>query len=84
MGKLIGVDFPIKKDELKEYQIQTTIDLLEVRDFVMTKFENAYEITESHSEAEKVALRLALKKYPFKEVISLILFPLTTSVPYIT
>lgn len=69
MGKLIGVDFPIKKDELKEYQIQTTIDLLEVRDFVMTKFENAYEITESHSEAEKVALRLALKKYPFKEVI---------------
>lgn len=65
MGKLIlGEDsFPITKDELKEYQPLTVIDLLEVREFVLEKFKNAYEFTNSHKEAYNMALKLALKKY---------------------
>lgn len=53
----------IKKDELKIYQSQTTIDLLDVRDFVYGKFVNAYEFTGSHSESKDMALKLAKRKY---------------------
>ena len=65
MGKLItGEDnFPIKKDELKIYQPQTTIDLLEVRNFVIDKFATFYAFTESHKESYNATLKLAKKKY---------------------
>lgn len=53
----------IKKDELKIYQSQITIDLLDVRDFVYSKFVNAYEFTGSHSESKDMALKLAKRKY---------------------
>ena len=66
MAELIGV-YPdikeIKKDELKIYQDQTTIDLLEVRDFVYTKFINAYEFTGSHKDSKQMALKLSKRKY---------------------
>lgn len=65
MGKLItGEDnFPIKKDELKIYQPQTTIDLLEVRNFVMDKFSTCYALTNHHDKARDLTLELAQKKY---------------------
>lgn len=67
MAKLIDVyDKGIKtisKDELKIYQPQTTVDLLEVRDFVLGKFVNAYEFTGSHKTASVMAYELAKKKY---------------------
>ena len=65
MGKLItGEDnFPIKKDELKIYQPQTTIDLLEVRNFVMDKFSTCYALTGHHDKARDLTLKLAQKKY---------------------
>ena len=66
MAELIGV-YPdikeIKKDELKIYQNQTTIDLLEVRDFVYTKFINAYEFTGRHKDSKQMALKLSKRKY---------------------
>ena len=66
MAELIGV-YPdikeIKKDELKIYQNQTTIDLLEVRDFVYTKFINAYEFTGSHKDSKQMVLKLSKTKY---------------------
>ena len=66
MAELIGV-YPdikeIKKDELKIYQNQTTIDLLEVRDFVYTKFINAYEFTGSHKDSKQMVLKLSKRKY---------------------
>ena len=66
MAELRGV-YPdikeIKKDELKIYQDQTTIDLLEVRDFVYTKFINAYEFTGSHKDSKQMALKLSKRKY---------------------
>ena len=64
MAKLISVYDKgiktLKKDDLKIYQDQTTIDLLEVREFVMSKFVNAYEFTNSHKTAGEMALKLAL------------------------
>jgi len=65
MGKLItGEDnFPIKKDELKIYQPQTTIDLLEVRNFVLDKFSTCYALTGHHDKARDLTLKLAQKKY---------------------
>ena len=65
MGKLIvGEDnFPIKKDELKIYQPQTTIDLLEVRNFVLDKFSTCYALTSHHDKARDLTLKLAQKKY---------------------
>lgn len=65
MGKLITDDdnFPIKKDELKIYQPKTTIDLLEVRNFVMDKFATLYAFTNSHKESFDGTLKLAKKKY---------------------
>jgi hypothetical protein len=65
MGKLITDDdnFSISKDELKIYQPQTTIDLLEVRSFVMDKFATLYAFTNSHKESYNGTLKLAKKKY---------------------
>lgn len=65
MGKLITDDdnFSIKKDELKIYQPQTTIDLLEVRNFVMDKFATCYALTGHHDKARDLTLELAQKKY---------------------
>lgn len=65
MGKLITDDdnFSISKDELKIYQPQTTIDLLEVRNFVIDKFATFYAFTESHKESYNATLKLAKKKY---------------------
>lgn len=65
MGKLIAGDdnFSIGKDELKIYQPQTTIDLLEVRNFVIDKFATFYAFTESHKESYNATLKLAKKKY---------------------
>lgn len=65
MGKLITDDdnFSISKDELKIYQPQVTIDLLEVRNFVIDKFATFYSFTESHKESYDATLKLAKKKY---------------------
>lgn len=65
MGKLITNDdnFSISKDELKIYQPQITIDLLEVRNFVMDKFSTLYAFTNSHKESYDGTLKLARKKY---------------------
>ena len=65
MGKLItGEDnFSIKKDELKIYQPQTTIDLLEVRSFVLDKFNTCFALTGHHDKARDLTLKLAQKKY---------------------
>lgn len=65
MGKLItnDDDFSISKDELKIYQPQITIDLLEVRNFVIDKFATFYAFTESHKESYNATLKLAKKKY---------------------
>lgn len=68
MAKLIGVyDKGIKKlskDELKVYQPQTVVDLLEVREYVSDKFVNAFEFTHSHKESAEMAEKLARIKYP--------------------
>ena len=65
MGKLItGEDnFSIKKDELKIYQPQTTIDLLEVRSFVLDKFNTCFAVTGHKDQARDLTLKLAQKKY---------------------
>ena len=65
MGKLItdDDDFSISKDELKIYQPQTIIDLLEVRNFVMDKFSTLYAFTNSHKKSYDGTLKLAKKKY---------------------
>lgn len=67
MAKLVGVYDQgiksIKKDELKQYESQTTVDLLEVREFVLDNFINAYRFTESHKSAGEMVLKLAKKKY---------------------
>lgn len=65
MGKLItnDNDFSISKDELKIYQPQTTIDLLEVRNFVLDKFSTCYALTGHHDKARDLTLELAQKKY---------------------
>lgn len=65
MGELITDDdnFSIRKDELKIYQPQITIDLLEVRSFVMDKFATCYSLTSHYDEARDLTLKLAKKKY---------------------
>jgi hypothetical protein len=67
MAELIGVYNQgikrINKDELKKYESQTTVDLLQVREYVLEKFTNAYEFTGSHKTARTMATKLAKKKY---------------------
>lgn len=66
MAKILGV-YPdiksIKKDELRQYENQTTIDLLECRAFVSEKFASAFEFTGSHKTAGEMALKVTCKKY---------------------
>lgn len=67
MAKLIGVyDKGIKKvnkDNYIKYRGQTTVDLLQVHQYVLDKFVNAFEFTGSHKEAAELTLKLAEKKY---------------------
>ena len=67
MAKLMGVYDKgigkITKEQLKIYQPQTTVDLLEVRNFVFTEFVNAYKFTESHKDSADMVLKLAKRKY---------------------
>lgn len=65
MDKLITDDdnFSISKDELKIYQPQTTIDLLEVRNFVLDKFSTCYALTCHHDKARDLTFKLAKNKY---------------------
>lgn len=73
MAKLVDVyDKGIKslsKDDLRLYQDQTTVDLLDVRKFVMDKFVNAYEFTHSHKESAAMAYKLAYDTY-FKQLVA--------------
>lgn len=71
MAELIGVDGRVTKEELKIFQPQTTVDLLEVREFVLEKFVNAYEFTGSHKTAREMTIKLALKKYNLEKVKSI-------------
>lgn len=70
MAKLIGVEGKIKKDDLRFYQDQTTIDLLGVHEFVVQQFENAYRFTKSHAKAKEMTYMAALEEYPFKAIKS--------------
>ena len=64
MGVIItGEKIKIKKDDLKSYQNQTTIDLLECRRYFINEFINAYKILKSHSKANKYALQFVMEHY---------------------
>lgn len=66
MGELILQEepkFAIKKEELKVYQPKISIDLLEVRDYVMEKFKNAFEVYNDNQKAYEHALKMARKEY---------------------
>lgn len=64
MGVIItGEKIKIKKDDLKSYQNQTTIDLLEARRYWIEEFIRAYKITKSHSESNRLALEFTLEHY---------------------
>lgn len=53
----------IKKDELKIFQANTTIDLLKAREYVLDKFVNAFEITSDYDLSEQKSYQLAKKHY---------------------
>lgn len=64
MGIIItGEKIKIGKDDLKSYQNQITIDLLECRRYFINEFINAYKILKSHSKANKYALQFVMKHY---------------------
>lgn len=64
MGVIVtGEKIKIKKDDLKQYQNQTTIDLLECRRYFINEFINAYKILKSHSKANKYALQFVMEHY---------------------
>lgn len=64
MGVIItGKKIKIKKDDLKSYQNQTTIDLLECRRYFIEEFIRAYKITKSHSDSNILALEFTLEHY---------------------
>lgn len=64
MGVIItGEKIKIKKDDLKSYQNQITIDLLECRRYFINEFINAYKILKSHSKANKYALQFVMEHY---------------------
>ena len=68
MGVIItGEKIKIKKDDLKSYQNQTTIDLLECRRYFINEFINAYKILKSHSKANKYALQFVMEHYGISE-----------------
>lgn len=64
MGVIItGEKIKIGKDDLKSYQNQITIDLLECRRYFINEFINAYKILKSHSKANKYALQFVMEHY---------------------
>lgn len=64
MGIVVaGEKIKIKKDDLKSYQNQHTIDLLECRRYFIEEFIRAYKITKSHSKSNRLALELTLDHY---------------------
>ena len=71
MGVIItGEKIKIKKDDLKSYQNQTTIDLLEARRYWIEEFIRAYKITKSHSESNRLALEFTLEHYGLNEKVA--------------
>lgn len=71
MGIIItGEKIKIKKDDLKSYQNQTTIDLLEARRYWIEEFIRAYKITKSHSESNRLALEFTLEHYGLNEKVA--------------
>ena len=64
MGIIItGEKIKIGKDDLKSYQNQITIDLLECRRYFIEEFIRAYKITKSHGQANRLALEFTLEHY---------------------
>ena len=65
MGEIVVGDakFRLKKDQLKIYQNQTTIDLIECRRFMIDEFIRAYRITKSHKDAKKYAVEATMEYY---------------------
>lgn len=71
MGVIItGEKIKIKKDDLKSYQNQTTIDLLEARRYWIEEFIRAYKITKSHSVSNRLALKFTLENYGLNEKVA--------------
>lgn len=72
MAKLLGVyDKGIKsisKNQLKEYDCKTTMDLLEVRECVMRKFIELYKEVRSYSKAGDITYRIVIVKYEVENV----------------
>lgn len=64
MGIIVtGEKIKIKKEDLKSYQNQHTIDLLECRRYFIEEFIRAYKITKSHSESNRLSLEFTLEHY---------------------
>lgn len=71
MGIIItGEKIKIKKDDLKSFQNQTTIDLLEARRYWIEEFIRAYKITKSHSVSNRLALKFTLENYGLNEKVA--------------
>ena len=60
----------IGKDDLKSYQNQITIDLLECRRYFIEEFIRAYKITKSHGQANRLALEFTLEHYGLNEKVA--------------
>lgn len=71
MGVIIsGEKIKISKPDLKSYQNQITIDLLEARRYWIEEFIRAYKITKSHSESNRLALEFTLEHYGLNEKVA--------------
>lgn len=71
MGIIItGEKIKIGKDDLKSYQNQITIDLLEARRYWIEEFIRAYKITKSHGQANRLALEFTLEHYGLNEKVA--------------
>ena len=71
MGVIItGEKNKISKPDLKSYQNQITIDLLEARRYWIEEFIRAYKITKSHSESNRLALEFTLEHYGLNEKVA--------------
>lgn len=71
MGIIItGEKIKIGKDDLKSYQNQITIDLLEARRYWIEEFIRAYKITKSHGESNRLALEFTLEHYGLNEKVA--------------
>ena len=71
MGIIItGEKIKIGKDDLKSYQNQITIDLLECRRYFIEEFIRAYKITKAHGQANRLALEFTLEHYGLNEKVA--------------